>query len=207
MATKEEMSRVGKSNSRRGKSHERHVAHLLSDWSGVEFRRRRVEGRDASTIARESTSDVIAIPHDFKFSIEAKSGKGFSLDALMANPSTALFSTWWFQVCYDAQLMSSAVNAQIFPMLFFKPHPNTDWVAFSEHALCMLIHKCDNTYKTELMFPHIYFGVYKLSKQTGSITFSKKNKITTELQLDPAIICRWKDFAANISPTGLFLCQ
>jgi hypothetical protein len=205
MATKEEMSRVGRSNSRRGKSQERHIAHLLTDWSGIEFRRRKVEGRDASTIARESTADVIAVPYDFRFSVEAKSGKGFSLDALMANPKTALFSAWWFQACYDAQLVSDIIKSRIFPMLFFKPNPNTDWVAFSEHALTILISKINHTTKSELWFPHIYFSAYKLSKQIGSVTFSKKNKITTELQLDPTIICRWKDFAANVSPNGLFL--
>jgi hypothetical protein len=209
MATKEEQSKIGRSNSRRGKSQERHIAHLLSDWSGIEFRRRRVEGRDASTIARESTSDVIAVPHDFRFSVEAKSGKGFSFDAMMVNPKTALFSTWWFQVCYDAQLMSNTINTTIFPMLFFKPNPNTDWIAFSEHALSILVSKQDlhikPLHKQELWFPHIYFGAYKLSKQSGSITFSKKNKITTELQLDPTIICRWKDFAKNVSPAGLFI--
>jgi hypothetical protein len=205
MATKEEMSRVGRSNSRRGKSQERHVAHLLTDWSGVEFRRRKVEGRDASVVARESTADVIAVLHDFRFSVEAKSGKGFSLDALMGNPNTALFSTWWFQTCYDAQLVSNISGNKIFPMLFFKPNPNTDWVAFSEYAISILTSKQDNTIKQELWFPHIYFGAYKLSKQIGSITFSKKNKITTEIQLDPVIICRWKDFAANVRPDGLFL--
>lgn len=199
-----EKSRIGRSNSRRGKSQERHVAHMLSDWSGVEFRRRRVEGRSASVIARESTADVIATPHDFRFSVEAKSGKRFSLDALMASPTTALFSSWWFQTCYDAQLMSKAANIHIFPMLFFKPNPSIDWIAFSLYALEILLPKDNGSPKTKLWFPHIRFTSYE-SKQIGAITFSKKNKITSELQLDPVIFCRWKDFAINVSPNGLFV--
>ena len=40
--SREEMSRIGRSNVRRSKSHERRVAHLLTEWAGVDFRRRRV---------------------------------------------------------------------------------------------------------------------------------------------------------------------
>ncbi len=63
--TKEEIlaqqSKIGKSNVRRSKGHERQVAHYLTDWSGQEFRRRRVEGRDVTVIERESTADVIPV--------------------------------------------------------------------------------------------------------------------------------------------------
>jgi len=81
-------SKIGKSNVRKGKTYERRVASLLGEFTGVQFRRRRVEGRDLSVVERESTADVIPVTGDIKFSIEAKSGKGFSFDAILGNPLT-----------------------------------------------------------------------------------------------------------------------
>ena len=58
-------SKVGKSNVRKGKTYERRVAGLLTEYTGQEFRRRRVEGRDLSVVERESTaSSVISENYD-----------------------------------------------------------------------------------------------------------------------------------------------
>ena len=81
--TFDEMSRIGKSNVARSKSHERRVAKLLQDWSNVEFRRRRVEGRDSTVIERESTADVIPVKGEILFSIEAKCGECTNIDGLL----------------------------------------------------------------------------------------------------------------------------
>ena len=69
---REKMRAVGKSNVRRGKTYERRVSNLLTEWSGEEFRRRRVEGRDSNVIDRESTADVIPASKKIIFSIEVK---------------------------------------------------------------------------------------------------------------------------------------
>ena len=52
-------SQVGKSNVATAKCHERRVAKLLTEWSGREFRRRRVEGRESDTVLRDLTGDVV----------------------------------------------------------------------------------------------------------------------------------------------------
>ena len=60
-------SRIGRSNVKTAKVHERRVAHLLADWSGVPFRRRRVEGRGNAVRIVELVADVIACAGDFHF--------------------------------------------------------------------------------------------------------------------------------------------
>ena len=84
-------SKIGKSNVRKGKTYERRIAGLLTEFTNAEFRRRRVEGRDLSVVERESTADVIPVSREINFSIEAKSGKGFSFDALMGNQKKNTF--------------------------------------------------------------------------------------------------------------------
>ena len=199
MSTKQ--SQIGKSNVRRAKTHERRVAKLLSEWSGVEFRRRRVEGRDRSTVARESTSDVIAVDRIFKFSVEAKCGKGFSIDALLASPDTAIFTSWWFQTSYDAELLSNFLKQPIAPMLFFKPEPNFDWIAIPISSL--------------KSFGISYAAIESESKCLRCILYHynttvnhdishSKNKHIIQRQLESVAICRWKNFAACVDPAACF---
>lgn len=201
MEPKRTASEIGKSNVRRSKSHERRVAKLLTEWSGVEFRRRKVEGREESVIAKESTADVIPVSRNFIFSIEAKCGENFSLDALLVSPSTCLFTSWWFQTCYDAGLLTKYLGIPIYPMLFFKPLPAFDWVAFSPK-----VKLCDKNDipRDNIWFPHLLFNYYDQLEITGNISHSKKNKILVTMKLDSAIICRWKTFADQVGPCGLF---
>ena len=193
---KARQSKIGKSNVSRAKSHERRVRDLLKAWSGVEFRRRRNEGRDVQTISIESTADVIPVNADFKFSIEAKCGAKFSLDALMASPRTALFTEWWFQSFYDAQLLTAHRQRLYLPMLFFKPHPNHDWIAVSTQVVNLI---------GPLKFQHLLFDAYtRINPVAGNVSHSKKNKKMVDLCLDDVIICRWKDFAEHVNPDLLF---
>jgi hypothetical protein len=191
-------SEIGKSNVRRSKNHERHVAHLLTAWAGVPFRRRRVEGRDTAVRAVEMVADVIPCVGDFYFTIEAKCGKGFSFDALMWSPKTCLFTEWYHQAAYDAKLLSDDKGYKIFPMVYFKPIPAWDWVAFPVSAMSILFDSCP-------AFPHLRTSVYhNLGPISCNISHSKKNKNMVALQLEDVIICRWKDFAKAVPPGMAF---
>jgi hypothetical protein len=226
-------SKTAKSNVRRAKCHERSVAKWLQEWTGVEFRRRRVEGRDSKTIERESTSDVIPVKGESHCAIEAKCGAVASFAALMDNPKGTKFTEWWHQVCYDCTLGEKAFKRPFYPMMFFRPYPNQNWVAVSARLFAMGILKPrvsreqlvnlikysgphDWTYAAttgaELgvgrpWFPHFLFDAFP---EMGEISFNivrtnnKKNYIFVPLRLDAVVMCRWKDFAANVDPVSFF---
>ncbi len=186
-------SKIGKSNVRKGKTYERRVANLLTEYTGELFRRRRVEGRDVSTIERESTADVISVSKDINFSIEVKSGKGFSLDALLANPEKCLFTTWWHQATYDAVLVSKAFNRDISPLLFFKGSGTTDWLAIPTYILGdSKVAKLDYVYTKNPI------------KMNVSHTDKKSNEVIVELNLPSVSFIRWHDFASAVSPKIFF---
>lgn len=193
-------SQVGKSNSRNGKSFERRIAKLLTEWAGTEFRRRLVESRDTSIIARCSTADVIPSHHNFRFSIEAKSGAGFSLDALLANPTATKVSAWWGQCTHDANLLTEALGTDIHPMLFFKPNSGALWIAFPKEAETHLIFKDGWSSLPSLT----YCGYKEVNPIKCNISFTK-NKKYIDIELPDMIFCRWQDFATRISPLNLLM--
>ncbi|MFA5767134.1 MAG: hypothetical protein WC919_04380 [Candidatus Paceibacterota bacterium] len=202
-------SQVGKSNVSTAKNHERRVAKLLSEWSGREFRRRRVEGRESDTVLRDLTGDVV--PADAKnrcrFNLEAKKGKGFSFNSILSGFTTCKFSEWYHQSTFDAILVSKALQMPIMPMVFFKPHPNFDWVAFSVGALDFLRPKDSNEKQERLWFPHLFFDHYGYCGEISfniSHTKNRKNVVIVPLQLSPCLICTWNDFAANVNPDSFF---
>jgi hypothetical protein len=203
-------SEIGKSNVATAKSHERRVAKLLTEWSGREFRRRRVEGRESDTVLRDLTGDVV--PADAqnrcRFNLEAKKGKGFSLTSIISGCSTCKFSEWYHQSTYDAQLVSKALGLDIKPMVFFKPNPNLDWIAFDWTAMDFLRFKDDMSRGcARPWFPHLLFEHYR---DCGPISFNishtknRKNRVIVPLQLAPCFICSWNDFADNINPDSFF---
>jgi hypothetical protein len=195
-------SKIGKSNVLKGKTHERRVANLLTEYSGVQFRRRRVEGRDLSVVERESTADVIPVAAEVHFSIEAKSGKGFSFDALLGNPQKNLFTTWWHQAAYDAEILTSVLKRKIHPMLFFKYSVTQDWVVVPTESFEVLKHK---EAMLNMVLPNL---VYKYSCNPISLnvkhTSKKKNHVEVILNLPDVCFMRWKDFIEYIEPTSLF---
>jgi hypothetical protein len=219
-------SKIGKSNVRRGKSHERRVAKLLTEWSGIQFRRRRTEGRDAMTIDINRTGDVIpACPEWTHFSIEAKCGKSPAFDALLTNPAKTKITEWYHQASYDAQLASdsycrlndSEAKDQIQPLVFWKPAPAHDWIILSEKSLHFLRNKngsdlyesaSTSPVSPRLPFPHFYFDAFRYSGEVTmnvSHTKNKKNENLIPLNLDACFMCRWKDFAEHIDPRSFFI--
>jgi len=225
-------SKVGRSNVRTSKVHERRCARLMTAWSGVPFRRRRVEGREGAVRIVELVADVIPCVGDFHFSIECKKGKDFSFEGLMMNPAGSQFTEWWHQACYDAKLVTGDMRRPILPFMFFKPHPNWDWVAFSTKALGVLRPRqllpglsqqvlartvppdyvatysdvAGDSLWNSLWFPHLRFDAFGwLGDIEGNVSHSKKHKKLVKLPLDPVFICRWRDFAANVAPDSSFL--
>ena len=195
-------SKIGKSNVLKGKTHERRVANILTEYSGVQFRRRRVEGRDLSVVERESTADVIPVSAEIHFSIEAKSGKGFSFDALLGNPRKNLFTTWWHQATYDAEILTSVLKRKIHPMLFFKYSVTQDWVVIPVESFEVLAHREP---MVDMVLPTL---VYKYSCNPISLnvkhTSKKKNHVEVILNLPDVCFMRWKDFIEYIEPSSLF---
>ncbi len=210
LAIKAKQSATGKSNVRRSKCHERTIANWMTDWSGVEFRRRRVEGRDSTVIERESTADIIAVKGDIYCSIEAKCGEVASFASLLNNPKGTKFTEWWHQTCYDCILCGNVFKRHFYPMMFFRPYPNQNWVAISSHLFTnqILKSKILGLQLAGIWFPHFAFDAYS---RLGEISFNvvktkkKENFKFVPLQLDPIIMCRWEDFAANIDPQSFFL--
>lgn len=203
---KPDFSKIGKSNVSRSKSQERQIAKLLSTWTGEEFRRRRITGRDHATIAVDLCADVIPVDKPFIFSVEAKTGKGFRFESLLTVPRTCLFTEWWHQTCYDSQLISQSLDKILYPMLFFRPNPQATWVAVSALAFGKL-RSTIGTDGNKCWFPHLYFDGYTmLGPISGDVSHarpkpgSKRMPKLVDLILDPVVICPWKDFAANVDP-------
>lgn len=194
-------SQVGKSNVRKGKTYERRVAQILTDFTKVQFRRRRVEGRDLSVIERESTADVIPVSGNILFSIEAKSGKGFSFDSLLGNPEKCLFSVWWHQATYDATLLTDVLKREIYPMLFFKVSTTQDWLAIPSKCIGGNPGISTISQMPQLEYKYIVDSV----KMNVSHTRNKKNFVEITLNLPDVSFVRWKDFSNFVNPQSLFL--
>ena len=228
MASKEEMSRIGKSNVRRGKSNERVVAKLLRDFTGVDFRRRRVEGRDTTVVERESTADVIPVSGEILFSIEVKCGKCPSMDALLTNPTQNMLTKWWHQATYDARLLTSVLvtnkntnryslinNRQTvegyFPLLFFKPGNGFNWIAIDQEVFNLKLLKprlgcCEDLEPNRPWMPCFAFEYYgQLGPIMHDISHSRKHKESVSIHLPNLYFIRWKDFAETVEPTSMFI--
>jgi len=201
-----DLSTIGRSNVRRSKAHERWVAHRLTEWSGVTFRRRRTEGRGQEVTRVEGAADVIAVgTTHFNFSVEAKCGADFSLNALLANPSITGFTSWWCQATYDANLLSGIRGRKIYPLLFFRPYPGCNWVAFPLRVIPILRGPGHVIGRARLWFPHlIYVGYSTAGLISSNVSHSKKHKQIIELNLDDVVFCRWEDFSVNIAPASTF---
>lgn len=209
-------SKVGKSNVRRSKTHERRIAHLMTDWTGVEFRRRRVEGRDTTVVERESTADVIPVRGDIIFSIEAKCGECTSLDGLLKDPKINKFTKWWHQCVYDANILTSVLKRKIYPMLFFKPAPAFDWVALdkevftsgllkpSSHA--MANHDLARSRNIPVWFNVLTLDAYALAGSIEhDVSHSKSHAVLKSLELPSLFLMRWRDLELNVDPKSIFV--
>ncbi|MDP6586007.1 MAG: hypothetical protein QF535_15255, partial [Anaerolineales bacterium] len=168
----------------------------LCEWTGVNgFRRTPQSGGFNKSYKtkvgeREFASDIMC-EQPVKFTIEIKSEDGFSLDALMNSDTahTCKFTSWWFQTNCDA------INVKKFPLLWFKPVPNWDWVALSQEGVKALAVPESVT--------RIDINAYK-----GPVTKTRNNEdgVKTEITipLPNPVIFRWKDIKADVNGLLLF---
>jgi hypothetical protein len=165
-------------------------------------------GRELNSVVVASKA-AIPVKGESHCAIEAKCGAVASFAALMDNPRGTKFTEWWHQVNYDCTLAMKAFNREFYPMMFFRPYPNQNWVAISERLFSNYILKPREGGLTpdKPLFPHFHFSAYP---SLGEISFNvvrtnnKKNYVFVPLLLDAVILCRWKDFAANVDPASFF---
>ena len=205
---KDTYSKTGKRNVATAKTHERRCKKLLTEWSGTEFRRRRVEGRGDDVSVVEGVADIIPVKGQIIFAIESKKGEKFSLNGLFDNIEGALFTKWWHQASYDAELLTKNTGQKRWPLLFFKPIPAWDWVAVPIECFKqeILKPKENNTSGNNCWFPHIKFERYEsVGPIEHNISTSNKNPIMYGIKLEPCIMCRWQDFADGVDPSSIFV--
>lgn len=214
-------SKIGKSNVRRGKSYERTVAKFLTDYTGEQFRRRKVEGRDATILERESAADVIPVTGEILFSIEVKCGECPALDGLLANPLTNKITKWWHQATYDATLLTDILikkpgkkRADYMPLLFFKPGRGFNWIAVDHRAFTDGLLRPSDKYMKPGIFieeykkpwmPHLAFSYSGCGPIEHDVSHSGKHKNLVSLELPDLYFIRWNDFAAQVDPASIFV--
>ena len=166
---------MGAKSKQKGNRYERRCAKLLSEFTGVNFRKVPASGGfnkfGGQVVAEHAFSgDVICDKKEFMFSVEAKSQKAFSFVAMLKSPETAKFTEWWKQCVEDAKRVAKL------PMLIFKPDSQEDFVAISE------------------------MGTIRLDIPSQVPRFS----IETYNDLPTPKIFRWKTLEAEINPEKMF---
>jgi hypothetical protein len=179
---------------RKGNRYERHVAKLLSEFTGVTFRKVFGSGminKGAGQVIAPSyfCGDVTCDREDFVFSVEAKNRKNLVLPpVLYADNSKCEFTTAWAQCIDDSE------ENQKLPMFWFKPNHTDDWVALDEKSVERL--------KINPTVPRLVFDIYhhkmniKIRKGQGI------EKIYRELP-NP-ILYRWRVLENNCDPSLMF---
>lgn len=202
----QKFSKVGKSNVRKSKSFERRVSDLIEEVTGAEFRRRRSEGRDNKTVAINRTADVISVDGDMKFSIEAKSGTAadkFDINHLLSSPAKSVFTSWWHQAQYDADILTQfQANGNVYyPFLIFKYTLQVEWLALP------LITVQNSIIEFKSRPQHVIYDGYADINPISlnvSRTKNKNNFKFVPIDLQPVFFIRWKEFASLIKPETLF---
>jgi hypothetical protein len=185
---KTNFSAVGKRSKRRGNTYERRCAKLLTEFTGVGFRRVPTSGafnKQGTTVIREELfyGDCVCDREDFLFCIEAKNQKAFNFQTILKNPATACFTAWWYQCCRDATL------ARKTPMLFFKPDNQADFVAVPEKWY-------DLGWYTG---PHFKIDCYR-----APLTIKLKKEDPVTVGLPTPYVINWKDLIENVDSGVLF---
>jgi len=185
---KTDYSAIGKRSKRRGNTYERRCAKLLTEFTGVGFRRVPTSGafnKQSATTIREELfyGDCICDRQDFLFCIEVKNQKVFNFQAILKNPNTADFTAWWYQCVRDSH------QAKKLPMLFFKPDNQADFIAVEE-----------NWYNLGWYTgPHFKIDCYR-----KPVTIKLKREDPITVTLPTPYVINWKELTKNVVPNILF---
>lgn len=187
-----DFSAVGRKSKRKGKTYERRAAKLLTEYTGVNFRKTPSSGgfnKFGGVAIREELfcGDVISDSKDFKYCIEAKNREEFTFESILKNPSTAPFTIWWYQCCDDAKRVS------MLPMMFFKPDSQADFIVVRPSDFP------DNLQKV----PHFKLSVYDNNPLSIKIRDGKQ-AIVIDVELEDPCIINWKDFVKTYPAEEMF---
>lgn len=190
-----DFSAIGRRSKRKGKTYERRCAKLLTEYTGVGFRKTPSSGgfnKFGGVKIREELfcGDLICDSQNFIFCVEAKNRNEFKFEAVLKNSSTAAFTKWWYQCLDDAKRVG------LLPILFFKPDNQADFIAVDEAGF-----KACGLPKD---IPAMIFKIYD-----NPITFKLRDRETKSdieivATLPNPIIINWKDFVKYGDPTKLF---
>lgn len=187
-------SQIGRSSVRSGKRLENRYANMWSEWTGEEFRRRRVEGRGASVAGLEGVADVICTSANCKFAIESKKEKTFSFTATPWSDKSS-FWVWWKQATTDSMIRTMGDSKHHYmPLVQFKPTPNHDYVAIAESSIK----------KLELFSPLAgYIIVPNFDVLYEQVDIDGRSH---KFQIKPTnvLITTWKNFTTSVDPKSVF---
>lgn len=192
-------SQAARCSNRKFKKLERRVASLLDGWLGAKLFRRTIQSGAFNKSGKvkidegNMASDIMC-KDGMKFAIEVKSGKGFSLDAMLNNDSFSKtkFTEWWLQVNHDADSVDKL------PWLWFKPRPAWDWIAIDQRGIEILdVPVCLNRFIANMYGQHLISGIIR----EGS------GKKEIERYLPEPVIFRWKNFMDAVNGNFILLDQ
>lgn len=196
-------SAIGRRSKRKGKTYERKIAGLLTDFTDVNFRKTPGSGgfnKQGVMIKQESfCGDVICDRADFKFCVEAKNRDTFNFHSLLVNPNTAAFSEWWHQCLEDAK------SVNLLPIMFFKPELGEDFVALTQEG-CQALGlppPWPLNVPCFVLFPYTTdpISITQLVKVSGQ---KKKAKTKIEVVLPTVFVYRWKTLIQHVKPGAFF---
>jgi hypothetical protein len=191
-------SAIGRRAKNKGKSYERNFAKILTEWTGVNFRKTPGSGgfnKQGVTVAgRSFAGDLICDKSNFIFSIEAKNRKNFSFQQILKNPSTAPFTEWWFQTVRDAK------KEDLEPLLRFKPKEG------SPDNLIALDISWASRFDGRAMTLSMYSQILEFVVQEKAYWLGEKRNLKHNVmaRLPIPIIVHEKHFKEVINPDSLF---
>lgn len=202
---KPDWSAIGRKSKNKGHAGERRLAKLLTELTGVSFRKIPGSGgfnKSGGAVVAEHKfcGDVVCDSPRFAFCTEAKNRPDdFNLAALTTIPESADFTQWWYQVNAEANYV------KLLPLLYFKLGKSTnnfvknDYLAMTERVayylgLSDVPHCVVNAYREPVW-------VTIRVKVNGS---RKKQQAKVKVKLPNCWLISWIVFAKNVIKDNLF---
>jgi hypothetical protein len=189
-------SSQGSRNSKNGKSMENRCAKMWTQWTNIEFRRRKVEGHDKNTVSVDGVGDIICANPEkqCKFTIESKNRKGFSFTSVPFSIKSP-FWDWFSQSVCDSLIKHHYSNIEYYPFLHFKNGSVGNMVALYKNDLD----------KLKLVDQIVGYEI----KTNFEDKISRRACLTTkyvefEIPTEGVIISTWQNFIKAVDPNSVF---
>lgn len=131
--TKPDWSKIGRSAKSKGHTGERRIASLLTEFTGVNFRKIPGSGgynKTGGVVVAEHKfcGDIICDDPGFAFCVESKNRPDdFNFATLTTVPESADFTEWWYQV------NAEAAYVKLLPILYFKLGKSTNNIVKNDY--------------------------------------------------------------------------